>query len=138
MGQCEKIFYPFFNQNTLYKTLIHLSYVQYEYCRLLAFHNRLGVLAAGNVLFLHFNPPKPETFFASDFDDFCKCCSYVTLEKGLGEKYFFFTGSVFFWCGQKRLFRLYRVRVINFFICLNICLIFLYDTHICAQKHILQ
>ena len=55
MGQCEKIFYPFFNQNTLYKTLIHLSYVQYEYCRLLAFHNRLGVLAAGNILFLHFN-----------------------------------------------------------------------------------
>ena len=27
---------------------------------------------------------------------------------------------------QKRLFRRYRVRVVNFFICLNICLIFGY------------
>ena len=33
-------------------------------------------------LVLLFIPPKPETFFASDFDDFRKCCSYVTLEKG--------------------------------------------------------
>ena len=25
------------------------------------------------------NPPKPETFFASEFDDLCKCSSYVSL-----------------------------------------------------------
>ena len=42
------------------------------------------------------NPPKPETFFASEFDDFCKCCSYVSLEKGLGEKYFFFNRKCVF------------------------------------------
>ena len=32
------------------------------------------------------NPPTPETFFASDFNDFYKCCSHITPEKGLGEK----------------------------------------------------
>ena len=33
-----------------------------------------------------FNPPTPETFFASDFDDFCKYGSHATLEKGKGRK----------------------------------------------------
>ena len=32
------------------------------------------------------NPPTPETFFASDFDDFCKYGSHATLEKGKGRK----------------------------------------------------
>ena len=50
------------------------------------------------------NPPKPETFFASDFDDFCKCCSYVTLEKGLGEKYFFFLQEVCFFGAAKNVY----------------------------------
>ena len=38
------------------------------------------------LLFLPFNPPTPETFFASDFDDFCKYGSHATLEKGKGRK----------------------------------------------------
>ena len=35
-----------------------------------------------------FNPPTPETFFASDLHDFLKCCSCETLEKELREKLF--------------------------------------------------
>ena len=50
------------------------------------------------------NPPKPETFFASEFDDFCKCCSYVSLEKGLGEKYFFFLQEVCFFGAAKNVY----------------------------------
>ena len=46
--------------------------------------------------------------------------------------FFILTGSVFFWCGQRCLFRRYRVLVIHFLICLNICLNFSYDTHIYA------
>ena len=39
-----------------------------------------------NLMVDFFNPPKPETFFASDFHDFYKCCSHITPEQGLGEK----------------------------------------------------
>ena len=39
-----------------------------------------------NSNFYDINPPTPETFFASDFDDFCKYGSHATLEKGKGRK----------------------------------------------------
>ena len=43
------------------------------------------------------NPPTPETFFASDFHNFFKCCSFEALEKRLKEeKKFVLTGSMFF------------------------------------------
>ena len=54
-----------------------------------------------------FNPPGPETFFASDFNFFFICCSCDTPERGLVEKQFFWAGSSFFWGSQKRLLRRY-------------------------------
>ena len=54
------------------------------------------------------NPPGPDTFFASDFNDFFICCSYDTPEKGLVEKQFFGGPEVHFsGVAKKRLLRCY-------------------------------
>ena len=49
-----------------------------------------------NKKFSPINPPGPETFFASDFNDFFICCSCDTPERGLVEKQFFFGPEVHF------------------------------------------